>query len=170
MPNDPRVQTFLFKDDGSIPNNPDLPLLYYERVLPSEQRSAGACRELFARYNWRNSWVNGVYNFHHYHSITHEVLGITGGKATLILGGEQGKEVSVQAGDVIVIPAGVGHFNKNSSRDFEVVGAYPDGMSWDMCYGKPEERPEKMENIKEVPLPETDPVFGQEGPLLEEWS
>lgn len=61
MPNDPRVQTFLFKDDGSIPNNPGLPLLYYEGVLPSEQRSAGACRELFARHNWRNSWVNGVY-------------------------------------------------------------------------------------------------------------
>ncbi|PHN01352.1 cupin domain-containing protein [Flavilitoribacter nigricans] len=167
MKTDPK--TFLFADDGKIPNHPTLPLLYYRQVLLPEQRSPAACRELFRSCNWRNSWVNGVYNFHHYHSITHEVLGVTGGQATLILGGEAGEKVQVSAGDVIVIPAGVGHFNQDSSADFQVVGAYPNGMDWDLCYGKAEERPIKMDNIQRVPLPEQDPVYGVRGPLTDLW-
>lgn len=162
-------KTFQFADDGKIPNNPRLPLLLYEGVLSQSEQSAQGCRDLFQHHNWRNSWVNGVYSFHHYHSITHEVLGVISGEARLVLGGERGKEVHVQAGDVIVIPAGVGHFHKSSSSDFRVVGAYPDGMDWDLCYGKDTERPEKLGNIEKVPLPEEDPVYGEDGPLRKFW-
>jgi uncharacterized protein YjlB len=63
----------------------------------------------------------------------------------------------------------VGHRNLGSSRDFLVVGAYPEGQSWDLRTGEPDERPEVLENISKVPLPETDPVFGDEGPLHEHW-
>lgn len=85
------------------------------------------------------------------------------------LGGEHGVTHEVQAGDVIVIPAGVAHKNLSSSRDFGVVGAYPEGQKMDMNYGKPAERPKADQNIARVALPKMDPVFAESGPLIEKW-
>jgi uncharacterized protein YjlB len=117
----------VFKDDGVIPNN-RLHLLLYRGVLPNGGVDpATRVVQLFAANNWANSWRNGIYPFHHYHSASHEVLGVYRGSATVRLGGEQGKDFKVSAGDVIVIPAGVGHKNLGASEDFGVVGAYPDG-------------------------------------------
>ncbi|MBS0000436.1 MAG: hypothetical protein KFF73_15755 [Cyclobacteriaceae bacterium] len=69
----------------------------------------------------------------------------------------------------MLIPAGVAHKNLGSSADFRVVGAYPEGQSWDMNYGKEWERPTADENIRKVKLPVMDPVFGQEGPVIDQW-
>lgn len=70
-----------------------------------------------------------------------------------------------------MIPVGVGHCNAGSSSDFTVVGAYPRGQeSYDLRTGEEGERPEVLENIRDVPFPEADPLFGQGGPLLEYWS
>ena len=85
------------------------------------------------------------------------------------LGGEQGPIETIAAGDVIIIPAGVGHKNLGASRDFHVVGAYPPRQKVDLCYGKSDERPRTDENIARVALPVSDPVFGKTGPLLEHW-
>ena len=76
----------------------------------------------------------------------------------------------VQAGDVAVIPAGVAHKRIYSSGDFSVVGAYPKGQMWDMCYGREGERPGTDRTIASVPHPRTDPVHGKQGTLLEIWS
>ena len=76
---------------------------------------------------------------------------------------------TAEAGDVIVIPAGVSHKNIDQSPDFRCVGAYPKGQSPDMQYGKPGERPLTDQNIRSVPFPKTDPVFGEHGTLLEIW-
>jgi uncharacterized protein YjlB len=86
------------------------------------------------------------------------------------LGGDNGVLISIGAGDVIIIPAGVAHKNMGSSDDFGVVGAYPAGQNWDMNYGKGHERPQADKNIARVPLPEKDPVFGAGGPLGQHWS
>ncbi len=91
------------------------------------------------------------------------------GPARIAFGGPAGVTVEVATGDVVVIPAGVGHRNLGSSGDFLVVGAYPEVQSWDLRTGEPDERPEVLENIRKVPLPRTDPVFGDEGPLHEHW-
>ncbi len=85
-------------------------------------------------------------------------------------GGATGVLVTVKAGDVIIIPAGVAHRNVGSSHDFGVVGAYPAGQNWDMNYGKANERPEVDKNIARVPLPHKDPIFGAGGPLIQHWS
>lgn len=162
-------ETALFKDDGVIPNN-RLHLLLYRAVLPVDgDDPATQVVQLFASNNWTNSWRNGIYPFHHYHSTSHEVLGVYRGSVTVRLGGEQGKDFNVGAGDVIVIPAGVGHKNLGSSEDFGVVGAYPDGRTWDLLTGKPGERPQADRNIASLPIPDNDPVYGEGGPLREIW-
>ncbi|WP_420156168.1 cupin domain-containing protein [Siphonobacter sp.] len=149
-----------FKDDGVIPNSV-LPLLVYSAVFkPEEKDLARRFETLFAEHRWRNSWRNGVYPYHHYHSISHEVLGVYSGQATLQLGGEKGQAIHVQAGDVLVIPAGVGHKKLEASSDFGVVGAYPEGKDWDLLKGEKGDRPQADRNITAVPMPSQDPVTG----------
>jgi uncharacterized protein YjlB len=164
-----QAQTFYFEDDGQIPNHPTLPLLVYSNVLPEGHHRLALCQELFERNSWSGTWFASVFDYHHYHSTAHEVLGVVNGEATIRFGGEKGEPIQVQAGDVVVIPAGVGHCNERSSDNFRVVGAYPIGQRWDLCTGAPEERPQVLENIRQVPLPQTDPVYGMHGPLLETW-
>jgi uncharacterized protein YjlB len=153
------VQEYLFEDDGRIPNNPNLPLLVYSRGLSEPERQPSRCKELLAKNGWGGAWVDGVFSYHHYHSTSHEVLCVVSGRASIDFGGP--------AGDVVVIPAGVGHRNEGSSGDFSVIGAYPRGQeSYDLRTGEEGERPEVLENIRNVPLPEADPLFGEDGPLL----
>jgi uncharacterized protein YjlB len=162
------VEKLYFNDDGRIPNS-KLPLLIYRNVFSGES-DASKLKKQFAANNWTNSWVNGIYPYHHYHSTSHEVLGVYAGSALLHLGGKAGKKLSVKAGDILIIPAGVGHKRLESSSDFAVVGAYPEGRNWDLLKGEPGERPKADENIAGLPLPETDPFFGTDGGLTTIWS
>jgi len=151
-----------FKDDGQIPNS-RYPLLIYKNAFELRgDEGASWLEKHFREQNWTNSWRNGIYSFHHYHSTSHEVLGIYSGSALVHLGGEQGQKVKIEAGDIIIIPAGVGHKNL-SSENLGVVGAYPDGRSWDINTGKPGERPGTDKNIASLPIPETDPFTGKSG-------
>jgi len=147
----------VFSDDGVFPNS-RLPVLIYRGVLATPE--AAAFEEMFESNGWSSSWRNGLFSVHHYHSTAHEVLGIYQGRVTARLGGERGLSVTLLAGDVAVIPAGVAHKNDGASADFRVVGAYPLGTSPDMQYGKPGERPGSDRNIARVDLPTADPVRG----------
>ena len=158
-----------FKDDGVYPGSV-LPLLLYRGAIPMDaQDLASIFERTFAQNDWCNSWRNGVYSFAHYHSTSHEVLGVYDGTAKLRLGGEQGQTVDVRAGDVILIPAGVAHHNIGASPDFNVVGAYPDGRNWDLLHGLPGERPRADRTIKALPIPDYDPIYGTDGPLRQIW-
>ncbi|MDR6194476.1 cupin domain-containing protein [Siphonobacter sp. SORGH_AS_0500] len=149
-----------FKDDGVIPNN-KLPVVIYRKVTEETgNRAAQWLEDRFASHDWTNSWRNGVYPFHHYHSTSHEVLGIYSGQAQLQLGGEKGQVLSVQAGDVLILPAGTGHKKIEASTDFGVVGAYPQGKDWDLLKGEKGERPQADQNIAALELPAKDPVYG----------
>jgi uncharacterized protein YjlB len=97
------------------------------------------------------------------------VLGIVAGEAAVTLGGPEGRRFEVRPGDVLVLPAGTGHCNAGSSGDLLVVGAYPDGMDWDIRRGDPAEHDEVLANTSAVPLPRADPVHGPDGPLGELW-
>ncbi|HUJ34865.1 MAG TPA: cupin domain-containing protein [Solirubrobacteraceae bacterium] len=116
------------------------------------------------------AWRDGIFPFHHFHSTAHEVLGIARGTADVILGGPSGRHFALAAGDVVVLPAGTGHCNAGSSADLLVVGAYPNGMRWDLRRGDPAERDEVLANIARVPTPDQDPVRGRDGPLVERWA
>ena len=169
-PNPPDKLCLRLSDDGMIPNNQKCPLLLYRQALTLPAHDPAVLFEtLFASNRWSGSWRDGIYAFHHYHSTSHEVLGVYSGSVTVLFGGEHGVTQEIQRGDVVVIPAGVGHKNLGSSEDFGVVGAYPDGRHWDLRYGRPSERPRADDNIAQVPVPELDPVYGVEGPLRQEW-
>ncbi len=158
-----------FQDDGIIPNS-TLPLLLYQDILEEKgEQGARRLEDKFASNNWTNSWRWGVYDFHHYHSNTHEVLGVFSGQALILLGGEKGEKVKVKPGDVIIIPAGVGHKCLSHDHNFTVVGAYPNGMQPDLLKGDNGERPNADQNIAKVPIPEADPVLGKDSGLLGIW-
>src|ERR1700733_8564495 len=80
-------ELLFFKDDGKIPNS-KFPLLLYRNAFDARGTDGAVWLEQqFAAGNWTNSWRNGIYNFHHYHSTSHEVLGIYSGSALVHLGG-----------------------------------------------------------------------------------
>ena len=141
--------------------NSKLPVLLYRNVLelPSFFRAL-FIKKLFKSNGWSNSWKSGIYTYHHYHSNTHEVLGVYKGKTTLLLGGKKGVKIKISKGDVIIIPVGVAHKNLGKETQIKCVGAYPYGKDYDMNYGKKKERPKTDENIKKVKVPRKDPVFG----------
>jgi uncharacterized protein YjlB len=159
-------ETHRFDDDGAIPNS-RLPVLVYHQV--PEAGDASACQDLFARHGWLGAWRDGIFSFHHFHSTAHEVLGIVRGSVSVELGGPSGRRFELARGDVVVLPAGTGHRNAGASDDLLVLGAYPDGMTWDVRRGDPAEHEEVLRNIDAVPLPEADPVHGAGGPLPELW-
>jgi uncharacterized protein YjlB len=165
-----RPETHRFEDDGAIPNNPDLPVLVYHDVTDVAAGPA-SCEELFDANGWGGSWRDGVFSFHHFHSVSHEALGVVGGTATIQLGGSQGRPFEVRPGDVLVLPAGTGHCNLGAAPDFLVVGAYPRGQErYDIRRGNPAEHDEALAAIRRVALPEADPVGGRDGALVELWS
>ena len=166
---DPNVIKLQLKDDGTIPNNANYPLVLLKNAVQFAADPASELESLFRQNGWSGSWRNGIYSYHHYHSNTHEVLGCYSGSATVQFGGPEGETLEFAKGDVVIIPAGVAHKKLSSGPDFSVVGAYPEGRRWDMNYGKAEEREQAIENINKVSIPKADPVFGKDGPLIQVW-
>jgi uncharacterized protein YjlB len=163
------VQSFVFAPAGESPNNP-LPLILYRQALPPALRTAGACQSLFRENNWVGNWVDGVFDYWHFHVTGHEVLGCVAGEAEIGFGGDSGVEVTFRAGDVVAIPAGVGHKRLSEKRGgFTVVGGYPPGQSGRIT--RPGEYPlaEAQRLIAVLDLPRGDPVTGPEGALMDTW-
>ena len=163
--------TFLFADDGAVPNN-RLPMLVYRRAIDRSVRDpVRAIEKMFEQNRWgQGLWHNGIYPFTHYHSQIHEVIGIAAGKARVRFGGKHGEELEVEPGDVAVLPAGTGHQKLWETADLLVVGSYPPTGKLDLCRGSRAEHARARESIPRVPLPETDPVFGAQGPLTTLWT
>lgn len=163
------IETLLFADDGTVPNNPTLPLVLYRGALGAEGDLAARCEALFAANGWPGAWRNGIYGHHHYHSTAHEVLGIARGSARVRLGGENGATVELRAGDVVVIPAGVAHKRESASGDLLVIGSYPRGQRPDICQADAGSHDKAAGNVARVALPACDPVTGRADPLLDCW-
>lgn len=159
--------TFSFTDDGAIPNS-KLPLLVYRQAVPADP---AAIERIFNANRWPAAWRDSVHPFHHFHSDAHEVLGVASGSGKVLFGGPSGEVLEVSAGDVVVVPAGVGHCRESNTDDLLIVGAYPDNTARrDLRRGDPAEHDEVVLNIAEVKLPNADPVTGGGGPLVRIWS
>ncbi|HEX4193153.1 MAG TPA: cupin [Stellaceae bacterium] len=164
-------QRYRFKDDGTTPNNPSLPLLLYRRaiVLPKEFDPAAVIEAVFARNGWKDSWRDGVYDFLHFHTKTHEVLGIARGSVRVQFGGDAGKVIPLKAGDAIILPAGTGHRRVTQSDDLLVVGAYPATGHYDEPKPDEVDHDEAVAAIAKTRLPVKDPIYGNAGPLRKLW-
>jgi uncharacterized protein YjlB len=166
-----KAHLFRFQDDGETPNNPNLPLILYRTpiILADAFDPAAVFEELFAGNGWKDSWRDGVYDFLHFHTRAHEVLGFARGNARVRFGGAAGKTLKMKAGDVVILPAGTGHQRMSSSDDLLVVGAYPAASIYD------QPRPGKIDHVKAVAAiakvrpPARDPVYGKDGSLTKCW-
>ena len=153
----PEPETLVLSGDERFPNSL-LPVVVYRGALPG---GAAAIEQAFAAQGWQGAWRDGIYTYDHFHSIAHEVLGIASGEVSVLFGGPSGQTVSVQVGDVVVIPAGVAHRNMGQSTDLLVVGAYPGGADCDILRGDPAQLAEAKRAIAAIPRPSSDPVPGR---------
>jgi len=167
-----RISTHFIPTHSLIPNTAphNHPLFIYRSAFPSST-PASAIEGHLPTNGVSPQWRYTMYSTTHYHSTTHEVLCVFSGRAKLLFGGEAnpGKvETEVKAGDAIVVPAGVGHrLTEDIEGGFQMVGSYPKGCSWDMCYGKEGEE-DKAKAVGEVEWFKKDPLYGDDGPVL--WS
>jgi uncharacterized protein YjlB len=161
-PNMRRIRKIYFDRASDVPNSA-LPVLLYRSVLPLHAASKSrAFRERFKGAGWTGIWADTIYDYTHFHSNAHEVLGIAEGKVTLRLGGDRGSLFRLRAGDMLVIPAGVGHRRVGGDDGLKVIGAYPHGQShYDMK--------RRGRAIPRVDLPSADPFYGADGPLIRAW-
>jgi uncharacterized protein YjlB len=167
----PDPATYMFADDGSVPNNAQLPFLIYRGGidLAGTPDPEDVIEKVFKSNGWGGLWRNGIYEYVHYHSMIHEGMGVARGHARVRFGGNNGEEIEIVKGDVAVLPAGTGHQCLSASKDLVVIGAYPASGRYDLCRGSKGEHRKALLSIPRVPLPETDPVFGKAGPLVRLW-
>lgn len=157
------VERIGIKENRPFPNN-TLPVLYYPHAFKEiivKPNAAELIQEHFKTNGYTNSWVNGIYSYHHFHANTHEVLACFKGSAQVQLGGPNADTHLFTEGNVLLLPAGVAHKLIDATPDFQIVGAYPDGNSPDMEKGESEKYEELLRAIAQVPLPECDPVSGK---------
>jgi uncharacterized protein YjlB len=161
-----------FKDDGETPNNVRFPMILYRSPVKLRHGfdPAAILEELFEANGWKESWRDGMYDFLHFHTHTHEVLGIACGTVSAEFGGSKGKALDLKAGDVVILPAGTGHRRLKASKDLLIVGAYP-ANSGNYDEPKPADvsHSEALASIARVRVPRADPVYGKDGPLKRLW-
>jgi len=150
------LETWHAPPGDTIPNHPRFAVLIYRGTGLDDPAAA---RARFASHGWGGSWVDGIFDFHHFHSSSHEALAIVSGTATVELGGPQGESFKVSAGDVLVLPAGTGHRRATARDGFTVVGAYPAGQEdYDLLR---EADDAARARVDALPAPADDPVGGQ---------
>ncbi|WVQ96937.1 hypothetical protein IAU59_004046 [Kwoniella sp. CBS 9459] len=156
------------------------PLLIYKQAFDrtSADFNASAIESHLRRVGVvEPAWKYTMYQQHHYHSNTNEVLVVFSGKAKLCFGGaadnEHRIEVEAERGDAIIIPAGVGHalLREQATDDgerYQMIGCYPTGSAnWDMCTGEKADKDDKWRNIENVGWFDRDPIYADEGPVVD---
>ncbi len=162
------VDTQQFQAAEGVPNHPSLPLVLMHRVL--DAASPSELERLLSANGWGGMWQWSVFPYHHYHPNAHEMLACVAGSAEIMLGGPAGMRFTVTAGDVLVLPAGMGHCRLESDANFSVCGAYPHGQEdYETCRAEDLPLDEAAARIARVALPAADPLYGADGPLVAAW-
>jgi len=166
-----RVSKYQIPRHGLIPNTSiqHKPLLiYHNAFVPDNLTPDAVDAHLVSIGIFSAQWQYTMYAQDHFHSTTHELLVVFKGSAQVCFGGEDNPdrvEVEVKMGDAMLLPAGVAHRLLEGRDGFEMVGSYPRGATWDMCYGrKGEDVDEKIAKLRWF---KKDPLYGEEGPALD---
>ena len=156
-----KTETYQRGPAGRIPNS-RFPLLVHRNAVKGG--GDDAIIALFRENGWLNNWkYPGIYTYGHFHSTTHECLGCAAGWMEVVMFGKAGEMIRVEAGDVIVMPAGVSHRMVRNSEDNLMVGGYPDGRDWDNIQEEHlsiEDFRAAAKRIMMLPIPDKDPVSG----------
>lgn len=161
-------EVFMLPPSDWVPNNRKLPVVLYRNVLQGDdERLIDGFEAMFERNRWPVQWRDGIFDYHHFHSTAHEVLGVVSGSAEVILGGPGGRVVHLHAGDVVLLPAGTGHCLQSFTGRFRVVGGYPEGQQWDIR--RDALTPAEVQQMEALPFPASDPVHGAAGSVPEHW-
>lgn len=143
--------------------NSFLPVLVYPRVFDKAIKPE-EFEKLLAANHWHAAWRSTIYPYDHYHSTSHEFLGIACGKVDLKCGGKEEAILKLKAGDAVLLPAGVAHRSQYCSEDLLVVGGYPSLKMPDVLV-KNDDRKAAELRIAQLTIPETDPIEGKEGQI-----
>ena len=158
------TEAYTSKPQGRIPNS-RFPLLIHRNAIPGG--GVDAVKARFRENGWGNNWeYPGVYEYAHFHSTTHECLGCASGwmEFNLSVGDGGWTKVRIEAGDVIVMPAGVSHEDVGHSNDIMMCGGYADGRDWDNIQEEfltPELYYMACKSIMALPIPSLDPATGK---------
>ena len=142
------VGTRYFAASATVPNNPLLPVVILRGAFAPAPSDEVIAR--MAANGWGGAWACTVFDYHHYHPDAHEAL-------------------AVASGDCLVLPAGTGHCRLSQSRDFRICGAYPPGQEVFITRQANAQAGADAPLIAQVPLPQTDPIHGADGPLVRIW-
>ncbi|WP_072388440.1 cupin domain-containing protein [Hyphomicrobium sp. CS1BSMeth3] len=163
------IEVHRLKGNGRVPNS-RFPLVIYRGGITEPPLEMEA---KLRRNEWPPDWHTsfGMYPKHHFHSDAHELIAVTRGTLNGRFGGHDGIDVMLSMGDLVVIPAGVGHFGVSITDDLRLTGAFPLGFGiHDFRLGYPDEYTRMVARSRRVPLPSMDPLHGAGGPLVELWA
>jgi len=161
----------------SIPNTSiqNKPLLIYHSAFKKGISASQISSHLKSTGVVVPQWQYTVYKQSHFHSTAHEILSVVSGRARLCFGGEENPgrvEPVVEAGDLVIVPAGVAHClledqSNSHGAGFTVIGSYPKGKNWDMCHGTGDESEDEIrKSISRLSWFDQDPVYGRDGPAV----
>lgn len=168
---DGELRLLTLPPNGWVPNNAALAVVVYRHAFDADGADADELGDLveqrFASNGWPVQWRDSVFDYHHFHASAHEVMGVLAGSAEIMLGGPNGYTVRVAPGDVLLLPAGTGHCLMTARGGFKVAGGYPCGQQWDIR--RDALSPEELREMQALPFPHSDPVFGERGPVIDNW-
>ncbi|SMC87772.1 Uncharacterized protein YjlB [Fulvimarina manganoxydans] len=157
---------------ATIPNS-DWPLLLVKGAITQEAARSAAVEQRFQDHGWQGTWTYTVYDYWHYHVEGHEVLACVSGTGKVGFGGEPeegGRVLDLEVGDVVILPAGVGHKRFEASSDFAVAGAYPPGQTGAITRAGSMDLDEARRRIAALSRPASDPIDGAEPGVLAHWA
>jgi uncharacterized protein YjlB len=164
-----RPVSFVFADDGLVPNNRLPFLLYKSAIVLDHEHPEETIESVFDANGWGAMWRNGIFDYLHYHATVHEVLGVARGRATVRFGGDHGEELEIRKGDVAIPAREHGPSAFVRDRRFQGGRRLSAGAANGDHPPDTGQPPQALQSIPRVALPATDPVYGAGGPLVELW-
>lgn len=168
-----KVETLILPPRKGTPNSV-LPMIIYRAAITptaSLEQDIDTTSRFLARNGWKVVWYTdkGLHPFHHFHSNAHEIVWVARGHQRGLFGGPDGTYATVEAGDLIVLPAGTGHFGLERTDDLYMIGGYPvDASRGNLFRSEESIGVDFDDDIAAVALPR-DPMTGNEGVLTEAW-